>query len=90
MRDAAGQMIESVTKSVRRKEEIDDAYLEELFASVTSLYHLDNLGSAAAGKAELGELPTASRNLLITLVVIWVLMGIYYAYEQAKNRRKSN
>ena len=27
---------------------------------------------------------------LITLVVIWVLMGIYYAYEQAKNRRKSN
>ena len=90
VRDAAGQMIESVTKSVRRKEEIDDAYLEELFASVTSLYHLDNLGSAAAGKAELGELPAASRNLLITLVVIWVLMGIYYAYEQAKNRRKSN
>ena len=30
LRDAAGQLIENVTKSVRRKEEIDDAYMVEL------------------------------------------------------------
>ena len=30
LRNAAGQMIENVTKSVRRKEEINDAYMEEL------------------------------------------------------------
>ena len=90
VRDAAGQMIESVTKSVRRKETIDDAYLDSLFADVTSLYHLDNLGSAAAGKTELGELPAASKALLISLAVIWVLMGAYYGYEQAKLRRNNN
>lgn len=90
VRDAAGQMIESVTKSVRRKETIDDAYLDKLFDDVTSLYHLDNLGSASAGKAELGPLPAASRTLLIALAVIWVIMGAYYAVTVWKSREKSD
>ena len=45
---------------------------------------------AAAGKTELGELPAASKALLISLAVIWVLMGAYYGYEQAKLRRNNN
>ena len=38
LRDAAGQLIESVTKSVRRKETVDDAYMDRLFDDVASLY----------------------------------------------------
>ncbi|MFR8851878.1 MAG: ABC transporter substrate-binding protein, partial [Blautia faecis] len=45
LRDAAGQLIESVTKSVRRKQEIDDAYIDKLYSDVTSLYHLDQISS---------------------------------------------
>ena len=33
-------MIENVCKSTRRKETVDDAYMEELFEDVTALYHL--------------------------------------------------
>ena len=86
LRDAAGQMIENVTKSVRRKETVDDAYIEELYGSVTSLYHLDQIHSSS-GTSELGSLPSASRALLITLVVVWILMGIYY-YMQYRRSKK--
>ena len=44
LRDAAGQMIENVAKSVRRKEVVDDAYMTKLFDDVMALYHLDQLG----------------------------------------------
>ena len=37
LRDAAGQMIENVTKSMRRKETVDDAYISKLYDDVTSL-----------------------------------------------------
>ena len=38
LRNAAGQLIENVVKSVRRKETVDDAYMTRLYADVTSLY----------------------------------------------------
>ena len=64
LRDAAGQLIESVTKSVRRKQEIDDAYIDKLYSDVTSLYHLDQISllNSPPGKAELGPLPAESQN----------------------------
>ena len=34
LRDAAGQLIESVTKSVRRKETVDDAYIGPVFLTM--------------------------------------------------------
>ncbi len=48
LRDAAGQLIENVTKSVRRKETVDEAYMEKLFNDVRALYRLPT-GSAASG-----------------------------------------
>ena len=86
LRDAAGQMIENVTKSVRRKETVNDAYMENLFSSVTSLYHLDQIHSASSAN-ELGELPAASKTLLITLVVLWVLMGGYYCMQYRRSKK---
>lgn len=91
LRDAAGQLIENVTKSVRRKETIDDEYISELYSDVISLYRLDNMEMASAsGKKELGELPSASRALLISLLVIWVALGAYAACIRRKSRQKSS
>ena len=74
LRDASGQMIENVTKSVRRKEVIDEAYMDKLFSDMTSLYRLDQRSAQGedGGKAELGEMPELSAILLGSLAVAWV------------------
>ncbi len=91
LRDAAGQMIENVTKSVRRKENIDEAYMNKLYSDVISLYRLNQIstqsGSITGGKAELGELPALSVWLLWGLVITWILIGIYVLREVHKNKR---
>ena len=89
LRDAAGQMIENTTKSVRRKEEINDAYFEKLFAEMSSLYRLDQKQSVSAviGKRELGSLPVASAILLATLAGIWFFMGVYVIYGIRKKKK---
>ena len=87
LRDAAGQMIESVTKSVRRKEEINEIYVEKLYEDVTALYRLDakrGQGGAIAGKAELGELPMTSIVLLISLAGAWIVIALYIIYGISK------
>lgn len=80
LRDAAGQMIENVTKSIRRKQTVDEAYMEALYSDMTSLYHLDQIdgtGGGTSGKKDLGPLPRTSVILLGTLAGVWVLMGVY-------------
>ena len=76
LRDASGQLIEAVAKSTRRKETVDDAYIDKLYTDTASLYRLDSI--SASGKAELGELPDGAKALIITLIVIWVLIGAYF------------
>ncbi len=51
LRDAAGQLIETTVKSVRRKQTVDDAWMEALFDDTISLYRLDQPGSAGASPA---------------------------------------
>ncbi len=89
LRDAAGQMIENVTKSVRRKEEIDAAYIEKLYEDMTSLYRLDqgSRGNVSAGKAELGALPKTACILLWTLAVVWGVILLYVALEAVKKKK---
>lgn len=90
LRDAAGQLIENVTKSVRRKESIDAEYMEKLFADVTSLYRLDHNNSSSLGRAELGPLPTTSVILLSALAAAWALIILYVGYEAVKKRKSSH
>ena len=80
LRDAAGQMIENVTKSVNRKETIDDTYLEKLYGDVTSQYRLNRSSSASTGKAELGKLPQTAVILLVSLAAAWLLIVLYVLY----------
>ena len=92
LRDAAGQMIENVTKSVRRKATVDDAYLDKLFDEMTALYRLDQTSMRQQGEGaekDMGPLPTASKALLITLGVTWVLIAAYYIRERMKEARKN-
>jgi len=89
LRDAAGQMIENVTKSTRRKETIDEAYLEKLFHDVNALYRLDQKGGkgAQAPQTDLGPLPKTSVVLLCSLVGIWVLIGVYVVLDTLKKKK---
>ena len=86
LRNAAGQMIEEVTKSIRRKQTVDDKYMDELYAEMTSLYRLDQI-ETASGKVDLGELPGASKALLITLAVCWLGMGAYVITDKIKKKK---
>ena len=88
LRDAAGQMIENVTKSMRRKETVDDAYYERLFSDMVSLYHLnlDGTGASASSRQELGPLPKTSVVLLTSLAVAWVLIAVYFFWKKSKKK----
>ena len=87
LRNAAGQMIENTAKSTRRKETIDEAYMDNLYSEMVSLYRLDQI-TGAEGKADLGKLPTASVALLAGLAVCWVLMGIYVLLQWKKSKKR--
>ena len=87
LRDASGQMIENVAKSIRRKETVDDAYLDKLFEDVSSLYRLDQIQASAAGKRELGSLPATATALLSALGIAWILIIAYVCRELVKKRK---
>ncbi|MBE6946672.1 MAG: extracellular solute-binding protein [Ruminococcaceae bacterium] len=83
LRDAAGQMIESVTRSVRRKETVDEAYFEELYSQVSSLYRLDQVE-----RTDLRPMPTTAICLLGALGGAWICLGVGFFYQKMKEKRK--
>ena len=99
LRSAAGQLIENVCKSARRKQELN---IDQLFKEVNSLYRLDQIevipaedagDDAEAEPAEAEpvpeqELPDISKALLIAIPAIWVLIGLYTLWEKKKGRGK--
>lgn len=86
LRNAAGQLIENVNKSIRRKQNVDEGYLEDIFQEVSALYRLDQTGGID-GKAPLGELPAASKALIATLALCWAGMGVYVLMEKRKKKK---
>lgn len=86
LRDASGQLIENVTKSAKRGETVDEAYMEKLFESVSSLYRLNQTGEAAMemDKEDLGPLPPTAIALLAGIGIAWVLI-IFYWLKGKKN-----
>ena len=91
LRDASGQMIEEVAKSVRRKKTIDDAYIDDLYAKMVNLYRLDQneTGEDAALRKDLGPLPGTAVALLAGLAAVWLGILVYAAAEQLKQRRRA-
>ncbi len=82
LRDAAGQMIETTVKSVRRKQTVDGAYMEKLYADMSSLYRLDQIerqNGMSSGRDDLGKLPRTAVILLVSLAGVWGLILLYVA-----------
>ena len=89
LRNAAGQMIEEVTKSVRRKKTVDETYMEDLFAEMTALYRLDQISTADA-KADLGPLPKTSVILLAVLAATWAGIAAYVTWDSVKKKKAAS
>ena len=86
VRNAAGQLIESAVKTIRRGGTVD---ITQLYSETSSLYRLDQGGrNLVAGKAELSGLPTASIVLLAALAGIWLIMGFYLVVGTIKKKKQ--
>ena len=95
LRNAAGQLIEEVVKSNNRREEVNDAYIDALYAKVTKLYGLDEIevkngGEEENKKQELGRMPVESIALLTVLGVTWVGLAAYFINEKLKEKKKKS
>lgn len=91
LRLAAGALIESVTKSVRRHQTVDDAYLTKLYEDTASMYKLDQIqASAVQGgqNTDLGPLPFGAKALLGTLAGAWSLILVTFLFRYRRKRRK--
>ncbi len=89
LRDASGALIENVTKSVRRKENVDEAYFDELYADINSLYRLDQKkGGTISSEEDLGPLPAEAKILLSALGLTWAGILVYAGTEKLKKRKK--
>ncbi|MBQ7671185.1 MAG: extracellular solute-binding protein [Clostridia bacterium] len=82
LRDAAGQLIEEVTKSIRRRQTVDDGYIENLYENVASLYRLKTVESEG--------LPAASVVLIAAIGTAWVAMGIYVLMNKINSKKKKH
>ena len=78
-------MIENVNKSVRRKQTVDESYMENLYAEMVSLYRLDQI-AASEGKQSFGPMPMASKMLLGSLAACWVCMGGYTVVRRGRKK----
>lgn len=90
LRDAAGQLIEDVTKSVRRDQPVDSDSIDQLYQDTSSLYHLDSVSASGGGKTELGPLPPTATALLAVLAAAWVLILAYVILHWLRKSRKKS
>lgn len=88
LRDAAGQLIEDTVKCVRRKQNVDEGYIGELFHKVESLYRLGEANLVVSGKKNLGPLPFTSVILLSSLALAWLCLIAYFLYEVKKKKKR--
>jgi multiple sugar transport system substrate-binding protein len=86
LRDAAGQLVEDVTKAVRRKKTVDYAYIDNLFQSVTDMYELNQPKGGEDTPRDLGPLPPMAKVLLGSLLAVWVILGAYAIAGKVKKK----
>jgi len=87
LRNAAGQMIEETVKAVRRKQTVDEPFMQNLYSKMRSLYRLDQVSTSKGEKADLGPLPAASSALLAGLAACWAGIGLYAALDVRKRKK---
>ena len=77
---------------MRRKEEINDSYMEKLFDDTASLYRLDSTGAMSTGSTgaedrDLGPMPATSVILLASLGCAWILILLYVVMQKLKSKK---
>ncbi|MBO4770148.1 MAG: extracellular solute-binding protein [Clostridia bacterium] len=87
LREAAGQLIENITSAGRIGKPLTDELLDAQFSSVRSLYHLDSIGHASGGRAELGEMPLFSKVLLVSVVSVWIVIAAAFIVGKIKKKK---
>ncbi|MBR2937684.1 MAG: extracellular solute-binding protein [Oscillospiraceae bacterium] len=86
LRNAAGQLIENVTKTVRRGKELN---YDAVYQEVSALYRLDQIQvDKAENSEEFGPLPAKAIALLAALAACWLVMGVFAGIKWIKNRKK--
>ena len=88
LRSAASQLIENTAKAVRRNQTVDEAFMEQNFEDVTSLYHLDQIQTNASVVSDLGPLPPQSIWLMVIIGVTWLGIILFYVLNKVKSNRK--
>ena len=89
LRNAAGDLIEETAKGVRRKKEVNEDFISQLYEDMTSLYHLDEKAGALSGKQDLGPLPHTAVALLAGLGAVWAGILLYVLYEFVRRKKGS-
>ena len=91
LRNAAGQMIEDVTKAVRRKKTVDETYIDKLYADMISLYRLDQNHDrhegGEVGADDLGPLPVEAAVLLASLACVWATIAVCFLAEKLRRKK---
>jgi len=89
LRNAAGALIEDVTKSVRRKKNVDEEFIKNEYESVNSLYRLNQIRSNISdNNKDLGPLPITSKILIGSLIFAWILILSYLVWQRLKTKSK--
>ncbi len=86
LRNAAGHLIEDVTKSEQWGENVDEEYIKSLYSNTNSLYHLDQIGMTE--EQDFGILPPVAIGLISGIIIVWLLMGAYLLWNLIKNYQK--
>lgn len=91
LRNAAGQLIEEVAKSVRRNQVIDEDYMPSLYDRMSTLYHLDEISASEEGpsKIDFDGIPKESIALISAVGGIWLALGIYFVVGMVKKNKKA-
>ena len=98
LRNAAGEMIENVVKTVKGKKVVNEEYIDALYENMVSLYKLTNIvdpggenmddpNTQSGALKDLGALPTGSVVLIVSLVSIWTILLVYFIVNTLKKRK---
>lgn len=94
VRQAAGELIDTVNKAPRRKYEVNSSYITKLFKTVSTQYKLNELAVVDAGNApvdnESGPLPIGSVILLSGLGVSWAVIITALTVQYVLKKKKSD
>lgn len=92
LRNAAGQMIEEVAKSIRRKQTVDEDYIEALYDKMSTLYHLNELSASVAGptRIDFEGISGESVVLIASVAGAWLILGALFIFNLVKKTKKKN